>query len=342
MKIKCLIWDLDGTLWEGVLNEGEIHIRPGVMEVVAELDRRGILQTIASHNDPEQAAVKLRELELDKYFLHPQFNWGPKAESIRRLVRRFGFALESMAFIDDDPFQRFEAERYFPGMHVYPAEEYEEILSRPEFQPDVITRESGLRRRMMLAEAERAKAGASFAGPREDFLKSCEMKLTVRPGAGPDLDRIYELAARTTQLNNMPGLVDKSMVQAYLDGPKRAIYVAELTDRFGKYGIIGAACLDIAENEAETTLFCISCRIKGRGVAYVFLGETLGLLAKRHPRLERIHCRCRSDNRNRPALLLLQMMGFKPGEKTTAHTCYVLPLPASYARPAWLDVRIRA
>src|SRR5881296_3740569 len=87
-SIKCVVWDLDNTLWEGVLLEDEqVVLRPQVPEIIKTLDSRGILQSIASRNDHAKAIDQLRAFGLDEYFLYPQINWNSKASSIQAIAR---------------------------------------------------------------------------------------------------------------------------------------------------------------------------------------------------------------------------------------------------------------
>jgi FkbH-like protein len=106
--IKCVVWDLDGTLWKGVLLENDtVRLRRGVVEIIKTLDGRGILQSIASKNDFEQAIAKLGEFCLRDYFLYPQVNWNSKVSSIKAIAEALNLGLDSIAFIDD---QRYELE----------------------------------------------------------------------------------------------------------------------------------------------------------------------------------------------------------------------------------------
>ena len=85
--IKCVIWDLDNTLWQGILVEGDrLALTPGVAEIVRALDDRGILQSIASRNDFDHAWDKVIAFGLEEYFLHPQIGWASKAESVRAIA----------------------------------------------------------------------------------------------------------------------------------------------------------------------------------------------------------------------------------------------------------------
>ena len=77
---KCLVWDLDGTIWDGILIEDEnVKLKKNISQILQALDQRGILQSIASKNEHKLAMNKLVEFGLDKYFIYPQINWNSKA-----------------------------------------------------------------------------------------------------------------------------------------------------------------------------------------------------------------------------------------------------------------------
>src|SRR5205809_6240941 len=100
-SIKCVVWDLDNTLWDGVLLEdGQISLRTDVVDVIKTLDSRGILNSIASKNDHSAAMEKLEQFGLNAYFLYPQINWNSKAASIREIARSINISIDALAFID--------------------------------------------------------------------------------------------------------------------------------------------------------------------------------------------------------------------------------------------------
>src|SRR5215207_9813937 len=108
-SIKCVVWDLDDTVWDGILLEDrEVKLRPHVVRILETLDGRGILHSIASRNDRDLALAKLQEFGLDEYFLYPQINWGSKAASIARIAQDLNIGLDAIAFVDDQPFEREE------------------------------------------------------------------------------------------------------------------------------------------------------------------------------------------------------------------------------------------
>ena len=105
-EIKCVVWDLDNTLWQGILAEGDnLVLKDNTMDVVKTLDQRGILQSIASKNNHVDAIKKLDEYNLTEYFLFPQINWGSKANSINRISNLLNIGIDSFAFVDDQPFE---------------------------------------------------------------------------------------------------------------------------------------------------------------------------------------------------------------------------------------------
>lgn len=339
--IKCLIWDLDETLWTGTLVEdGAVHLRPRILEVLKSLDKRGILHSVVSRNEHDQAINKLAELGVGKYFLYPQINWSSKVEGIKQIAAQMNIGLDAVAFIDDNPFERHEVCTYLPEVRVYEAEEYSKLPGYPEFQVYTVTKETGQRREMMISRWRREEAGREFSGSREQFLRSCSMELTVRQARQGDLQRVSELAMRTNQLNNFIERVSEQTILAYLRSDRKELYVAELKDRFGDHGIVAVAMLDYLSDETlDIRLFCISCRIEGRGIGTVFLGTVLDSIQKENPRLQEVNCGYRAASRNRPALILLQLLGFSRKEKQVDKSIYVLSLPFNFDQPNWILIR---
>mgnify|MGYP003377679593 FL=1 len=83
-KIKCLVWDLDNTLWNGTLLENDdVKLKDGIKDIIKELDRRGILLSIASKNEYDHAFKKLESFGISEYFIYPQICWNNKSKSIK-------------------------------------------------------------------------------------------------------------------------------------------------------------------------------------------------------------------------------------------------------------------
>lgn len=107
--LKCLVWDLDNTLWDGVLLEASsVALRQAAARAVVTLDERGIIQSIASRNHHPDAQRQLEAFGLWEYFLYPQICWGSKSDSIMAIAKSLNIALDAIGIVDDDPFERAE------------------------------------------------------------------------------------------------------------------------------------------------------------------------------------------------------------------------------------------
>ena len=141
------LWDLDNTLWDGVLIEGDqVRLRAGIPQLLKYLDERGILQSIASNNDHQSAWKELTRLGVADYFLYPQINWTPKSRNISAIAKQLGTGLDILAFVDDNPFEPDEVASTLPGVARVRAEDALGLINDPRFRGDG-TEESRLRRR---------------------------------------------------------------------------------------------------------------------------------------------------------------------------------------------------
>ena len=142
-KIKCVVWDLDNTIWNGVLIEdSNVTLRSGIKDIMDVLDQRGILQSIASKNDHDLAMSKLRELGLHEYFLYPQINWGPKSVSAKEIAKLINIGIDTLAFIDDQAFERDEVNFENRQVLCIDSTNLEHLLDMPEMFPRFITEDS--------------------------------------------------------------------------------------------------------------------------------------------------------------------------------------------------------
>jgi FkbH-like protein len=157
--VKCVVWDLDNTLWAGVLLENDnVSLRDHVVDIIRTLDSRGILQSIASKNEYVPAIKKVQELGLHEYFLYPQIGWDSKASSIETIARLIDIGLDTVAFIDDEAFEREEVKFSHPEVLCLDALHLDQLLEMPEMNPRSITEESKIRRLMYINEEDRKTA----------------------------------------------------------------------------------------------------------------------------------------------------------------------------------------
>jgi FkbH-like protein len=307
--VKCLVWDLDNTLWDGILLEDrEVRLRPEIPAVLDALDARGILHSIASRSSGEEVDARLRAFGIAEYFLHPQVGWGTKSGALRRIADRLNVGLDTLAFIDDDPFERDEVALELPQVLVVDAAQAAAIPHRPEFCPRVVTADARQRRRMYRAEAERSQAEESFAGPRQEFLAGLDLRMRITRATAEDLERAEELTVRTHQLNATGYTYSYQELDAFRTSSEHLLLVAELVDRYGSYGKIGLALVECGGGSWTIKLLLMSCRVMSRGVGAILLGEIMRLARTRGVRLRGEFV---PTHRNRAMYVTYRFAGFR-------------------------------
>ncbi|WP_327682134.1 HAD-IIIC family phosphatase [Kitasatospora sp. NBC_00458] len=272
VTVKCLVWDLDNTLWRGtLLEDGEVSLPDSVREVIVELDARGVLQSVASKNDHEPAWSRLEELGLAEYFVLPQIGWGRKSDSVARIAEQLNFAQRTIAFVDDQPAERAEVVFHLPEVRCYAAEQVDELLKLPEFDPGTRTVDSARRREMYQAGFRREAERSEFNGPDEEFLRSLELVLGITRATPDDLARVEELTLRTSQMNATGVHYSDRALHGLLADPKHEVLVTTLTDRFGPHGAVGVLLLEKHASVWHLKLLATSCRVVSFGAGATIL-----------------------------------------------------------------------
>jgi FkbH-like protein len=307
--VKCVVWDLDDTIWDGVLLEDrEVRVRPDVVAALHELDGRGILHSIASRNDATTAHASLRAFGIDELFLHPQINWQSKADSIAEVARRLDLSLDAFAFVDDQVFEREEVRWRLPEVRCFDAGEAARLPSLPAFQPAFATEESRRRRALYRSEMRREEEAERFTGSPQEFLASLAMVFTVAPASEGDLRRAEELTIRTHQLNTTGRTYSYAELDDLRRSPRHMLLIAELEDRLGSYGKIGLALVALDADAWTIKLLLMSCRVLSRGVGTVLLNEIQRRAATAGVKLRADFVR---NGRNRMMYVTYRLAGFR-------------------------------
>ncbi|MGW6929012.1 HAD-IIIC family phosphatase [Lentzea sp. NPDC054927] len=270
--VKCVVWDLDNTLWQGtLLEDGDVVIAEEMRAVVKALDERGILQSVASKNDHDLAWERLTRLGIADYLLLPVIGWGPKSASVRMIAEKLGFALSTIAFVDDQPAERAEVAFHLPDVRCYDAADALGLLDLPEFTPPASTVDSRRRRQMYQAGFERDGARDDFAGSDEDFLRTLELRMTIGPAGEEELTRVEELTLRTSQMNATGVHYSDAVLRALLADPRHEVLVVTMSDRFGTHGAVGIVLLEKHSEVWHLKLLATSCRVVTWGAGSTIL-----------------------------------------------------------------------
>lgn len=311
---KCVVWDLDGTLWDGVLLEdGFENITPNleIIELIRDLDKKGVINSIASKNDPETAIVALTRLNISHLFVAPQIGWGAKSKSIERVISRLNIGANSVTFVDDQPYELAEVADSLPDVECVSVDDILLHADSPRFRPRFITEESAQRRSMYQSQLERDQAEESFEGPSESFLASLDMQLQVRRATEDDLRRAEELTIRTNQLNSTGVTYSHEQLAEMLEDDRFLVLISSLTDRFGPYGTIGLTLIEKLADRWELHQHLMSCRVMSRGVGGILLGEIVRSAVGNDAY---VAAKFVDTGRNRMMRVLYGMAGFVPGQ----------------------------
>ncbi len=312
-KVKCVIWDLDNTIWNGVLLEDEnVTLKDGIADIIKALDNRGILQSVASKNEHEHAMNKLKEFGLDEFFLYPQINWNSKSSSVKRIVETINIGMDTIAFIDDQPFEREEVNHSLPEVLCIDALEIGRILNMPEMNPRFITEDSRLRRKMYMSDRDRNMDEENFIGPQEEFLASLNMKLTISPVKTGDLQRAEELTVRTHQLNTTGYTYSYEELDNFRKSDKHKLLITGLEDKYGTYGKIGLTLIECNKDVWTIKLLLMSCRVMSRGVGTIIINHIMGLSKEAGVRLRAEFVQ---NDRNRMMYVTYKFAGFIEAEE---------------------------
>jgi len=297
---KCLILDLDNTLWGGIIgDDGVEKIELGdlgqgrsftqLQSWAKELKKRGILLAICSKNTESVAKVPFinhpdMQLRLEDIAVFVA-NWEDKASNIRKIQESLNIGFDSMVFIDDNSFERELVKSLLPTVTVPempedPAEYLSYLESLNLFEAGILSTLDKDRTSLIQTDLERKKMEGQFVNPA-DFLKNLEMKAVLSKFNKFNTPRIAQLSERSNQYNLRTVRYSEQDIQRISQDPGYMSFAVSLGDRLGDHGLIAVVVL----RQEVDTLFIenwfMSCRVLKRGVEYVTLNKILALARER-------------------------------------------------------------
>ena len=325
-----MVWDIDNTLLSGVyLESGDQPpaADPVLAGVLAELGARGILHALASRNPPQAAAHAAQVTGWE--FAAAECGWGRKSDALTRIAATLDIGVDTLAFVDDDPYERAEVSSALPQVMVLSPEEAAEAAGWPEFSPPVVTAEARRRGQAYAERGRRQAAEQSFGGSREEFLHFAGTRVTIAVATVTDVPRLHELAVRTRQFNSaagqtalpdmiagsrpgMPGSMTGEWFRSLMTSSDCDVLTVRLQDNFGDDGLVGGCVAGRSPGDAGTWrvwLIMMSCRAMGRGV----IDALLAWLSRQAARAgaSRLEVPCVLNDRNVPLRLALVSGGFR-------------------------------
>jgi FkbH-like protein len=298
---KCVILDLDGTLWPGVLAEtgapfawspevsgqfSYVGLYFGLHEACKALKRRGVVLACVSKND--EATVRDLWRYPDSYpldrlltpddFVTWRVNWDDKVDNIRSIADELGFGLDAFVFVDDNPVERERVLQRLPEVAVLGGDPFglrRALLDDPRLQRPHLTDEAARRTDLVKAQLQRNRVRAE-AVDGADVMASLKVECEIgRLDPASQGARVVELFQRTTQFTTTGRTFTESELERIARANDGAVFVMQVRDRFADHGLTAAAVIE----GGEITALAMSCRVIGLGVEHRFLQHILDEMA---------------------------------------------------------------
>lgn len=287
---KCIVLDLDNTLWGGVVGEDGMEnlalslSPPGnsfiaFQQALRDLYDRGILLAINSANNPEDALGVIRNhpnmILKENHFAASRINWNNKVDNMRELAAELNIGLDSMVFLDDSPLNR-EAMRTFlpevetPELPADPSHYVKFLHGLPYFEAGTITDEDKMRGNLYVTERLRREAEKKSES-REAFLQSLGTEVAVFEDDLSVLARLAQMTEKTNQFNVLKRPFSERELEAFMHDGKYAVFHARALDQFGDHGIIAFALVHKQESRWHIESLLMSCRVINRGIEDAFI-----------------------------------------------------------------------
>jgi FkbH-like protein len=298
---KCLVLDLDNTVWGGVIgDDGMDGIAIGQGDGIAEahldiqrtalaLRERGIVLAVCSKNNDDVARQPFREhpdmLLREEHIAVFQANWNDKASNLEAIAKTLNIGLDALVFLDDNPVERKQVREALPMVAVPelpqdPSLYARTLLNAGYFETVAFSDDDRARAAQYQANAQRAEL-ASGARNMDEFLLSLDMRIELIPFNSVSYGRVTQLINKTNQFN----LTTRRYTQAEVEEVSRSrdhfTLQVRLLDRFGDNGIIAIVIGKQTCEEAELDTWLMSCRVLGRRVEEAMMAEIVRYARRR-------------------------------------------------------------
>lgn len=349
---KCLVLDLDETVWGGVVGEdGPTGIEvgdgrrgaafSGFQRAVKQLATQGVLLAAVSKNDPEPVRAALAEhpgmtLREDD-FVRVVTNWRPKHDNLRELAETLNIGLDAFVFADDSPFERGLVRRELPEVAVLPFDDEPalhtaRLLADGWFDVPAVTADDRARPARYREEAARTEFLDGF-DTLEAYLRELALRVDLERVTETGIARVAQLTVRTNQFNLTVDRLNEGDVRKRAADAGSPVLTVRSADRFGDNGLVGALLLRWADRTLWIDNFLLSCRVFGRGIEQACLATVLRYAADGGA--AEVRGRYRPSAKNGKVAGLYPRHGFaetEPGSGEFRHGLAEIPEPPQHIR----------
>jgi FkbH-like protein len=352
---KCLVLDLDDTLWGGVIGDaglGGIELGEGnprgeafkaFQQYLRQVKDRGVLLAVCSKNEPANARLPFEQhpetvLRLSDFAAF-RASWDPKADAIRAIAADLDIGLDSLVFVDDNPAERELVRQALPQVAVLdlpvdPSAYAAAIDASRWLEVSRVTDDDRARATQYQSRAE-ARALAETMDLSE-FLASLEMKARVEPIDDRSLARATQLINKTNQFNVTTRRLTEAGVRELAADPSVCTRTVRLSDRFGDHGLISVVTATRRGDVVEIDDWLMSCRVLKRGVERMLLGSVVDWAMSQGAR--ELQGRFVPTGRNDLVRTLFDELGFERVAESQEQTSYRLPLERFTPLPSFIEI----
>ena len=350
---KCIVLDLDNTLWGGIVGEDGFNgIRLGpeppgntyleFQQILLSLYQRGIILAINSKNNYDDALKVIKEhpymVLREEHFASMRINWNDKVSNMREITNELNISADSMVFFDDDQINREYMKLNMPQILTVdlpqdPSQYPQTIKKMNEFSVLNLTDEDAKRGKMYVEQRKRNDLEQSTPN-LESFLKNLDLKVLIKNANEFTIPRISQLTLKTNQFNLTTKRYQESDIQKFAKDSRYVVGCIQVEDKFGDNGVTGVFIVQ-KENSKEWFIdtFLLSCRIMGREVEKGMLGYIMNK-AKENG-VEQIKAQFIPSQKNKPIEDFLNNCGFqKDGD------FWFYSLKTQFTIPEYLTVRV--
>jgi FkbH-like protein len=290
LQKKCIVLDLDNTLWGGIIGESDINqisLSPfnegkpfyNFQNLLYSYYKRGVILAINSKNNYKDAINVIQNhphmILKENYFTSIKINWNNKVDNIIEIAKDINIGLDSIVFIDDDDLNCEMVGKLLPEVEVVhlpkdPTRYLNTLINRNLFDTFTITKEDLNKGEMYEAENQRKKLNLSYSDINE-YLLNLNIEVDIYTNYIYHLKRISQLTLKTNQFNTTTLRFNELQIEEKLNNSKNLIYSVNVKDKFGDSGITGVAILNTKDNKWMIENFLLSCRVLGRNIENVIL-----------------------------------------------------------------------
>ena len=356
---KCLVLDLDNTLWGGIVGDDGIegiqlgNDYPGNVYLefqrkIKHLKEQGILLAICSKNEEATVREALRahpDMQLrEEDFVLICANWEPKHDNIKKIADRLNIGIDSLVFIDDNPFEREMVRSYIeqlvvPEMSDEPSNYIRNLLSDGWFNSLALTKED-LERTHKYKQQEKRREFEEHASSLDDYLHGLDIQLYLLNPTPMNLPRLTQLNLRTNQFNMTTRRYQQAEMESMALDEDYKIIGFQAKDKFGDYGIIGSTVLQKDPERPEEIWwirnFLMSCRVFSRGIETAVLHEIFRLAKEKG--VQRINGEYIPSKKNVIVKDFYDNHGFHLMNEETTHQIFTHELQSTVNEVPWITV----